>query len=226
MNFERGGDPFINLKIRIAVLEKKVEDWLLEHNMDTKATYKVKLTSDTFKVYVTGNIMLEDFEILSLEGIKDKYKVVFVNFSGRKIILTDLNPQDIYDRIKKSYEDILDKYEGKTKINIEDLPKTPIKISKASLQSIQRAIENSKIYIRSLPPKPTPKDILDLIENVLSGSLKYGMNISDDDGFDNSQYANAIRKKISNLNFIINSLFLLVYQTLFHLVSQKSLRFS
>ena len=120
----------------------------------------------------SGSIVLENRDVC--EGILADVK--FIEKGGHCTILSELPTEEIYKRIKKCLESILN-------------AKEPGPLDKDN-------VEKSRKTILDLPPKASIPQKKKLIKSIESGDLEYTSKVQDDYGVKIEEYAEELRKRL------------------------------
>ena len=192
--FKRNQDPLTAMGVGIV---KEIEDWLNKEGT-TNAGYNIRPNKDRkgFIIDIDGDVVFKDFEIVNAKGIKGVYNIEFEGDTVNITILNQLSKEEVYTRIRDYYNSILNNCMGKTIEEQQDylfgknhMGNNPVEIKlKADL------IEESEDYIKKLPDKPTPDQINDLGNQILSGILEYACPARDKFSVQMKQYAEVLLK--------------------------------
>lgn len=190
---KRGLDP--EAAIGLGYARKKIKNWMDDKNI-VKATHYTRKIDNIFFIDVTGNVVLEDFDIINEDGIKGIFEIEFGNVTGSITILNQLSKGELYTRIRNYYIKVIGSCSGKTPEEQADYLFGKNEKTRAKWLGRLKAgvIGNSKTYIKNLPAKPTQEQINKLVEKVLSGGLEYGYQAKDKYCVDMGQYAKALGK--------------------------------
>jgi hypothetical protein len=199
--FKRGRDPKISMDTGIV---KNIRGWLnILKPEDSSYCIMQGDTENGFVIDVEGNIVLDDYEI------KELFKVKFGIVTGRITILSELSKEELYSRVRKFYNDVLDNCLGMTneeqQVFLYGEANRAIETQSGTiiLGLGQDNIKISEDYIRSLPVNLPPDDkIKELVNHILSGkekwNLEYGYHAVDKEySVEMHQYAKAIGKLLS-----------------------------
>ncbi len=193
--FRRGQEPKDAMGLGASGLVKK---WMDDNNT-ARAIHFTKHNGNVIVIDVEGSVVLEDFDIENVDGIKGKHKVEFGEVTGSLTILSHLTPEEIYKRIRDFYKMVLDNCIGKTFEEQQEFlasidedakyPHLPYPLKPG-------AIEKMEDYVRNLPESPTNEQIKELVKQVKQGCLEFLSHIKNERSVKTKQYADNLQKRI------------------------------
>lgn len=178
---------------------KKVEDWL-NKNGATDSGYIIRQNNveKLFIIDVEGNVVLENFDIVNAEGIQGFYQVEFGDVLGSITILSHLPTEEIYSRIKKFYEMILNNCLRQSVEEQENFlfGTNGERRYHNNVRIRAECIEESEPYIRNLPDNPNQEQMKELVDQVLDKILEYGYHAKDEYSVEMHLYAEALKRRL------------------------------
>lgn len=194
--FERGQDPEIAMESGIF---KELGIWLSKTPLDTSG-YVIRRdkVKKVITIDVVGDVVLEDIDIVNIDGIKGIYEVKFNIANGQITKLYELSTEEIYSRIKDYYESVLDKCLGKT---IEEQYEIIFGNKNRGSNRPTEKIEDREDLIRNFSEFPTTEnnEELEKIANeVLKYELEYTQEAMDEFSVKMKQYSEELLKRLKN----------------------------
>jgi len=179
--------------IGIGNMAIELQKWFQEQ---VKSSSESRIDKDEnqklFTVTINGDMTIQNRDFLSAFEEKWKYKVI-LNVSGKLLVLDELSQEEIYQRIKKFYNKVLDNCLGKS-VKEQEIYLYGSQVSFGVLKP--GVIEASEEYIRGLPDTHEKADLNDLCEQIRSGKLEYGYHVADEYSVKMKVYMEILKKLI------------------------------
>jgi hypothetical protein len=180
---------------------KKVDEWLIDNGTTgTGFTSALNKENKVIIIEVDGVVVLKNYEILNVDGIKGLYDVKIVPDTWSIEILDKIDKDILYERIRYYYNQVLDNCLDKS---LEEqykylFPESRITIFPPPVYLKKGEIERSEQYIRNLPDNPSIEQMDEFAEKIISGNLEYGYYAEDKYGIIMKQYAEELKVITSN----------------------------
>jgi hypothetical protein len=197
---------------------KICEDWVYK-NITAYVPFRVQSRPyDSPRILVIdGNIVFEKFD--NKDYSKDSF--VFEKGTGHITVLSELDVEEIYYRIKNFYKHIFSECIGKVILEQEDIiwgkinadgfadhswlfylttqfNKDPHRPKHRNyIKLLPNVIEDSFSYIQNLPDEYSPDiNLIELVNEITNGKLRYCKYAKDDYWVEMCQYANTLGSQI------------------------------
>ena len=168
--------------------------WIEKKNIGN-ASFFFRLKDSVYFIDITkGKAVFEDIEITEEDELSE-FREILRFGTGNYTILSELSTDDIYERTKNFYKEILTHCIDKS---VNEQHEYLFRFNEPNLNRLipTGVIGNSEKYLKNLPNNPIKEDFENLINQIISGDLEYAFHAKDEYGVKMHQYAIALKKKL------------------------------